>query len=564
MKHLFFAGVAALLWVSAAGPAAAASFPKLKIHPVDPLVKIFRDDSVRPDQSSMMEVARGEHATFQLVSAALPVDMTDLRCEVSSFTLTASQAALPAVNVRYVGYVGASDTAKTPGHDQLRAAPAVFPDPLLEQPAIDVYANSNQPIWISVPVPPDTAPGDYRATSVITAKVFGQETSATVPLQVKVYPATITSTRLNIVNWFQMWHRGDQPMPERYSQEWWDIFRLYVRDMVAHRQNWARVETLWIIKYGKDANGELTFDFTNFDKWVQILLDEGIEKIESLQFAWRGGAWKEPFLVETHAPGETLYTGGKVYKGVMVPPDSPEAVAFYSKWFPAFSAHLKEKGWFDKVVQHVGDEPVNENAASYAAAAKLVRDYAPGIPIMEACLEHDLVGSIDIWVPVLNQLHKNFDFFKKRQAAGEKLWFYTCVSPQGDYANRFLEQPLIKTRLLHWINYRYDLTGYLHWGYNFWRPHPWDNASDPKSHLPAGDMNIIYPSKDGYGFVSSIRWETMRDGIEDHELLSQLGEKNPEAAMDLAKRHILALDKYVTDVSAFRATRHELLEALSK
>lgn len=540
----------------------AAPFPKIEPTPVDPLIKVFRDDKITSDNSNNMETARGQHATFQVVVPALPVDLKDLKCDLTGFKLE-DGAALPDAQVRYVGYIGASDTAKVPGDDQLRAAPAMFPDILLEDETIDVTSGYNQSCWITVPVPVDTAPGDYKSTAILSGKIFGYETSATLPLSLKVYPATITDTRLNIVNWFQMWHRGgDLPMPKQFTEEWWDIMRLYVKDMVEHRQNWARVETLWIVKYEHDENGKLVFDFSDFDKWVQILLDAGMEKIESLQFAWRGGAWDEPFVVETHVPGEVRYQGGKTYKGTLVPADSKEADEFYAQWFPAFVAHLKEKGWVDKIVQHVGDEPVSANVESYKKAAALVRKYAPELPIMEANLSHELAGSIDIWVPVLNHLPENYDFLMERKKAGDKVWFYTCLQPTGNFANRFLEQPLIKTRLLHWINYRYGLTGYLHWGYNFWRTYPLENAADPGS-LPAGDPNIVYPDPNSNGILGSIRWEAMRDGIEDHELLSQLGDEDPEAAMDFAKRLVLDFDDYNTNVKSFRNTQRELLEAVS-
>lgn len=181
---------------------------------------------------------------------------------------------------------------------------------------------------------------------------------------------------------------------------------------------------------------------------------------------------------------------------------------------------------------------------------------------MEACLDHNMVGAIDIWVPILQSLHKNWDFFAERKKAGDRVWFYTCLHPDGEYANRFVELPLIKTRLLHWINFRYGIEGYLHWGFNFWRPYPWENAGSRD--LPGGDTHIVYPSKAGPGIIESIRWEAMRDGIEDHELLSQLAEKDPDAAMRLAVRHIIDWDKYDTDLKTFRATRRELLEALSR
>ncbi|HOW19390.1 MAG TPA: DUF4091 domain-containing protein, partial [Phycisphaerae bacterium] len=155
----------------------------------------------------------------------------------------------------------------------------------------------------------------------------------------------------------------------------------------------------------------------------------------------------------------------------------------------------------------------------------------------------------------------------QRQQAGDELWFYTCLGPQGEYANRFIEQPLIKTRLLHWINFKYGATGYLHWGYNHWGNHdpyrqlaiPWDGGAQ---HLPAGDAWIVYPGKEGP--LDSIRFEAMRDGIVDYELLSRLAERDQAAAKRLADRHVTQFDRYDCDVPTFRATRHELLELLSK
>jgi hypothetical protein len=355
-----------------------------------------------------------------------------------------------------------------------------------------------------------------------------------------------------------MWSHWNAKMPERFSRPFFNLLRTYIKNMVAHRQNWARVETLWIVGYHHDRKGRLKFDYTNFDKWVKILLNEGIQKVEGLQYAWRSGKWNEPYFVEIHSPDDPDY------KGKRVPADSKEAKEFYSQFFPSLHEHLKEKGWLKLYVQHVGDEPVTQNADSYTTAAMLLKKYAPGIPVMEACLAQNMVGAIDIWVPTLDGLHHHSDFFDKRKAAGDQVWFYTCVVPQGEYANRYIEQPLIKTRLLHWINFRYDIAGYLHWGYNFWRAHPWEDAGDPKGHLPGGDAWIVYPQKDGLGIIESIRYEAMRDGIEDHELLSQLKEHDSDTAMALASRHILDYNRYNTSVEQFRETRHELLIAVSE
>ena len=196
----------------------------------------------------------------------------------------------------------------------------------------------------------------------------------------------------------------------------------------------------------------------------------------------------------------------------------------------------------------------------------LIRKHAPELCVIEACHTKNLTGSIQIWVPQLNFLHDDFEHYQQRQQAGEEVWFYTCVFPQGEYANRFIEQPLLKTRLLHWINFRYGMSGYLHWGYNFWRDDPFRKLAIGVEGgallLPAGDSWLVYPGKDGP--LDSIRFEAMRDGIVDHELLSRLAERAPAAAKRLVEKHVLDFNQYNTELTSFRASRRELLELLSK
>ncbi len=121
------------------------------------------------------------------------------------------------------------------------------------------------------------------------------------------------------------------------------------------------------------------------------------------------------------------------------------------------------------------------------------------------------------------------------------------------------------TRLLHWINFRYGVTGYLHWGYNYWSSDAFRQVSVYAEGgaliLPAGDSWIVYPGKDGP--LDSIRYEAMRDGIVDHELLSRLAERDADATRRLAEKHVIDFNKYDSDVSTFRASRREMLELLS-
>jgi len=537
------------------------SAPELEVWAVDPLEKVFRDAAPLAGAEAMAEVARGEHAVFQVVVRS-GLDLSGVGAKLSQFALRADRKqALPRGTVRFVSYVPVDRPIQTPPKDQLRVPPADYPDPLLEVKTIDVAAGEAQPIWITVPIPLDADPGLYRSKVTVTANAGGQEVSASVALTIRVYRARVERSRLWVTNWFSMqWpHMKISPQPE--SPEYYDLLRRYARSMAAHRQNVAIISPIGLADFRVGADGELDIDFSRFDKWVTIFTEEGvIGRIEGGHLGGRVGDWESQFVVQIRRVKD-----GAV-EVASVDPASPEADRFYARFLPTLVGHLREKGWLDIYMQHLADEPITQNIGTYRAMANLVRKHAPELRTVEACHTKDLVGAIDIWVPQLNYYHESYDHYRSRQGAGEEVWFYTCVFPQGEYANRFIEQPLIKTRLLHWINFRYGATGYLHWGYNFW------SAEDPFRHttrahggtfyLPAGDAWIVYPGEDGP--LDSIRFEAMRDGIADYELLAQLAERDPDGAMRLASKHIPDFDRYDTDIRVFRETRRELLELASK
>jgi hypothetical protein len=367
----------------------------------------------------------------------------------------------------------------------------------------------------------------------------------------------VKSTRLWVTNWWSNSFRPGKPA-NMDDPAWWDELRANARMMADHRQNVALISPLDLCRYGVSAGGELTFDWTLFDKTVQVFVDEHVVgRIEGGHLGGRGD-WLGPIKLNIRKVHD-----GKV-EGASVLPTDPDAEKFLSKFLPALVNHLRDKGWLDKYLQHIADEPVPQNVDSYLAAVKLVRKYAPPLKIIEAIHAPQVGGEIDVAVPMLNILHANYKDFAKLPTQGRELWTYTCCEPKGEYANRFIELPLIKTRLLHWINYRYGLPGYLHWGYNQYdRLDPFKQTTYPepkKDYWPAGDMCIVYPGPKGP--LSSIRFEAMRDGIVDHELLSMLAERDKPAADALAAKMVQDFDKYELDVKTFRAVRRELLRKL--
>jgi len=117
--------------------------------------------------------------------------------------------------------------------------------------------------------------------------------------------------------------------------------------------------------------------------------------------------------------------------------------------------------------------------------------------------------------------------------------------PRGAYANRLLDYPLPKTRALPWLVRRLGCKGLLHWGYNFWSPQPFEDVE--RSSLPHGDSFVVYPGADGP--LDSLRWEVLREGIEDYEMLRLLDEAgDQEVAEMLVKR--LTLEPTASELRA--------------
>lgn len=537
---------------------------EVQLWPVDALVKVFPDD-VAPapvgGQPTRLEVAAGETASLQFVLRASR-SLTNVRATLAPFVSTKGKGRLEPRPVRQVGFVPVDRPTQRPSRDQLRPPPADYPDPLLEGPAFELAANRSQPLWLTVPVGEETAPGVYRSTLTVTAQAGARTLRERRPVEIEVAPVRVGASRLWVTDWFAMhWpHLAIQPEPE--SEAYYALLRRYARNLAEHRHNVALISPLGLARFSvAPGSGGLEIDFSRFDRWVRIFEEEGvIGRIEGGHIGGRKAGWESEFVVTI----QTVREGRVVAESV--DPASPEADRFYARFFPALVAHLKERGWLSAYVQHLADEPIPANLASYRALAALARRHAPQLPIVEACHTKDLVGSIDVWVPQLNYWADDFAHYQARQRAGEEVWFYTCVFPQGEYANRFIELPLMKTRVLHWLNFRYGATGYLHWGYNHWTADsPFTHTTRPHGgppYLPAGDPWIVYPGKDGP--LDSIRFEAMRDGIADYELLCRLAERDPAAAEQLAARVVLAFDRYQTDVPAFRAVRHELLDRLAR
>ena len=139
---------------------------------------------------------------------------------------------------------------------------------------------------------------------------------------------------------------------------------------------------------------------------------------------------------------------------------------------------------------------------------------------------------VNLWCPLSPQVENGaFDEMRKR---GDTLWWYVCCGPQAPYANLFTNWKVAEMRSLFWQTWQYHCTGVLYWGLNYWswmdRPltpeqhafprGPWQSTTTGQNYH--GDGYFIYPGLTADKPLSSLRLETIRDGIEDYELLHLL------------------------------------------
>ena len=528
---------------------------------VDPLEKVLPEQTLFMDISSEADVAKGETATFQFVIRANE-GLHDVKVELGNVKSldTGKVVSLEGAKVYFVGHVHVGRTQLEPGTDIIHSASNFYPDPLTDDETVDVPAAVTTSAWISIPIAKDMEAGKYEAEVVMEGVCEGERVKRQTTVAIHVYSTVVDKQTLKITNWYQpgFSYVDGKDVPQ-FSERWWNLMEEMADYMKKYRQNVVKIDPLGLAEYTFKEGKVVGIDFMRFDKVVNFFKEKGIlEIIAGGHIAGRKGGWTSEFgyFMPIELNNETTIK--------WVDCENAEAKEFYKLFFKELLGHLKQQGWLDMYIQHIADEPIKSNAQSYISISSYVKRLAPNLLIVDACHTKDLDNQIDVWIPQLNYLHKDFDFYKSQQEKGKIVWFYTCVWPQGEYANRYIQQPLIKTRLLHWINYKYDIGGYLHWGLNFWRGEdPMVETAAVQSDglvLPAGDAWVLYPYKKH--LIPSIRLEAMRDGIVDYELLRLLEQKNPELAKRLVNAMVYEFDKYDMDIVHFRKIRKQLLEAL--
>jgi len=534
---------------------------------VSDLVRIFEDGYNCPRPRKAIEIfgIRNEYVSAQCIVKAntdlrhVTVSVSPLKC-VESSTLPPSGI----IEWNFIGSIPIEEnTPKYRKTNLIRSAPARFPDYLDEKKEASVEKGKYQAIFLTVRIPRDAEAGNYEGAVIIKT----EKGDKSLPLHLTIYPLTLPDERhLMVTEWyttsgFKKFHDVDLSRPERFYK----MLKVYAENMAEHRQNVFRV-SLGLIESSQDASGKLKFDFSRFDEWAEIFWrTERMDLLETGFVARFGeGGWSSreillrDFRVRKETTNKTITIPGKEY---------------LRQFLPEFEEHLKGKGWLEKTVFHICDEPSNHNVMDWRQASEYVHRYAPALRRMDAIETTHCFDRLEIWVPKLDHLATWYDVYKKTQSKGSELWFYTVgIFQKGSLPNKTVDVPLIESRILHWYNYRFGLKGYLHWGFNSWTDDPFQS---PGKHR--GDGWHVYPKK--IGLINSLRWEQMRNGIQDYEyfwmlenkisnlreMLSERLSKMIEPSrrgIEIASQVVWAMSEYSKDPNVLYRAKRQIIEEM--
>lgn len=536
-----------------------------------------------PYSLDTIRVARGETATVQMIVYA-GSEQGQVTPSVSKFALKGGSGVAVTPELFWVRDVVASDLWNSwfqgRPSDAYPANQRNIPDALmpLEDWPVNLSAGGKSAFWAEFDIPRDLPAGIYEGTAVVQGAQ-----SAERDFVVKVYDVTLPEKQtLDIVQWMNIEVQAMGIEPEMWGI--YDLFENYLIPFISdYGQNsfltlyFRHFETNRKLVKREDGTWKMTADFSVLGREIEMFAracpdlhvvhgpnviasanrkDEGILIVSGIELNEDGS----PKVEADGSPVWTYVNQKEQY--------SPEAEMYFSLYFEAMQEYLEShylpdgRSYLDVYIQTLHDEPDDNRAPAYMRIASYMKKYAPKIRIMDPIGTHKIEPQyIDIPCPCIDRLEGENGY---EWTDSQTRWIYSANGPQGEGLNRFIRIPLIKTRLMHWLNYRYHTTGYLHWGLNYWvgarNRDPWFDASAPMEN-PAGDMWIIWPGD--HKVYPSIRLAAMRDGIRDYDLLKMLADAYGQAAADALCREIVSdTYTYTTDVERFRAQRKAILDRL--
>ena len=467
--------------------------------------------------------ARGEFEPAQVILQA-EKDGELVSAEAGPLRGSWGRAAGISVQIHEVAYVQVTHPTDS------TCSPGWYPDPLpLLRLPLALGAGKNQPLWLTFHVSRDTRPGDYHGELRLKTSLG----AINVPLRVHVYGFTLPEeTHLesalgmgsDAINRYH--HLKQQEDKEA-------VFEKYLRNFAEHRispysfYDYAPIDIRFA---GQGTNKHAQVDFSKFDQAAARWLDQAHFSTFVLPLRGMGGG---TFYSRHLGELEGFQEG------------TPEFARLFQDYLSQIETHLRERNWLPKAFTYWFDEPAPKDFEFVVDGMKRLKAAAPGIRRMLTVQpERPLLGHVDIWCGLTPKWKP--ELVRERRAAGEEVWWYICCGPHAPYITEFIDHPGTELRLWPWQSWQYGVQGILIWETLYWTsptafppPKLQDPWSDPMSYESGygkkpgeigywgnGDGRFLYPPRRDAtidqppcldGPVNSIRWENLRDGMEDYE-----------------------------------------------
>jgi hypothetical protein len=455
----------------------------------------------------------------------------DIRITTEGFSNENSRLAKENVSISAVGYV-LSDAFDGPVDrpDKGKFPVHLKPDRLSGTNGFTLDGPGTRPVWISLDIPREAPAGLYQGT------ISRQSSSGTVrhPVVLEVQDATLPPPS----EWsfhLDLWQHPDAVARWGKVAAWSPEHLALLRPMLTMLARAGQkcitttiVEEPWkhqtfdafgsMVKWTKKSNGSWMYDYSRFDSYVSLAMECGINRqINCYSMVPVGN--KVTWYDETSA---------KMVAAELLP-GTVEYEAVWGGFLKNFTAHLRQKGWLDKTTIALDERDHDEMRKLFA----FLKTASPELKISMAGSYFKELN------PLINDFSSNFNHIdalaggvlESRKQAGLKTTYYVaCCIPEP---NTFTFSPPAEACYIGWLASALRFDGFLRWAYNSWAENPETDSRFIR--WPAGDAYLVYPNAQ-----SSIRFERLREGIQDYEKIRILrqalaGNASAEAAAARAR-----------------------------
>lgn len=358
---------------------------------------------------------------------------------------------------------------------------------------------------------------------------------AVIKVDIDIINADLPKQEIIYTNWYHADCICDYYNVKQMSDEFWRINYNFIKTAAEHGQN-CILTPLFTPPLDTAVGGERTtvqlvrvrkrgkkylFDFRNLKKWTDMCRSLGIEYFEMSHMFTQWGAKHSPKIIVIDKKGREKKAFGWFTRTY-----SKDYEDFIKQFGKAIDKFIEKENLSNNVFFHISDEPDVRHLAVYKKRAKLIMEVFGKYPVLDALSDYDFykAGSVTIPVPNENSI-ENF------VGKVDNLWtYYCCCQCYENEPNRFITMPSLRNRVIGVLAYKYQLKGFLHWGYNFYNSQyslehidPY-KVTDAGGKFPSGDAFVVYPAKDGTTYCS-LRLKVFYDAFQDLRALNLLESK---------------------------------------